>query len=147
MINLFKSKKHKNPDTGDVLSRGEYVSWKIQGLIRNWWFALIWTVGTFLWWQFPNWFTDSHQFIKWMNLASWLAVTVELIIGIAMFGQTKRDAMIIREIKKLQHQEVKQDSKHTDLLKEIQEMEYIDSNRDQYLLDKLEEILKAIKEK
>ena len=41
-----------------------------------------------------------------MNLASWLAVTVELIIGIAMIGQTKRDAMIIRHILKLEKQEI-----------------------------------------
>ena len=41
-----------------------------------------------------------------MNLASWLAVTVELIIGIAMIGQTKRDAQIIRHILKLEKQEI-----------------------------------------
>jgi len=41
-----------------------------------------------------------------MNLASWLAVTVELVIGIAMIGQTKRDALIIRHILKLEKQEL-----------------------------------------
>ena len=45
-------------------------------------------------------------FRSWMNLASWLAVTVELIIGIAMIGQTKRDAQIIRHILKLEKQEL-----------------------------------------
>jgi hypothetical protein len=32
--------------------------------------------------------------------------TVELIIGIAMIGQTKRDAQIIRHILKLEKQEI-----------------------------------------
>jgi hypothetical protein len=105
MIKLLKKKKHKNPDTGDYLSRGEYVSWKIQGVIRNWWFVIIWTVGTLAWWIKPNWFGDTSAYVWWMNIASWLAVTVELIIGIAMFGQTKRDAMIIREIRKLERQD------------------------------------------
>ena len=51
-------------------------------------------------------FKDTDAYIHWMNLASWLAVTVELIIGIAMIGQTKRDAQIIRHILKLEKQEL-----------------------------------------
>ena len=105
MKKLFK-KEHINQDTGDILSRGEYISWKIQGLIRNWWFVVIWTGGTVVWWIKPHWFGDDKTYVKWMNLASWLAVTVELIIGIAMIGQTKRDAQIIRHILKLEKQEL-----------------------------------------
>ena len=122
MIKLFKKKEHLNPDTGDVLSRGEYISWQIQGVIRNWWFAIIWSVGTFAWWIWPKVFLDTNAYIHWMNLASWLAVTVELVIGIAMFGQTKRDAMIIREIKKLEKQDAVIDQALAQSIQEIKEI-------------------------
>lgn len=100
-MRIYK-KKYIHPDTGDVLTFSEKVSWLIQGVIRNWAFVIIWTVGTGVWWIKPHWFTDTSAYIKWMNLASWLAVTVELIIGIAMIGQTKRDAQIIRHLLRLQ---------------------------------------------
>jgi len=111
MINPLK-RKYIHETTGDVLTFSEQVSWKIQGIIRNWFFVVLWSGVTFVWWLQPTWFTDTHAYIKWMNLASWLAVTVELIIGIAMIGQTKRDALIIRHILKLEKQEL-------DHLKEI----------------------------
>ena len=58
-----------------------------------------------MWWSPPRLFNDPTRL--WWNLcASWLAVTVELIIGIAMIGQTKRDAMIIRHILKLEKTEI-----------------------------------------
>jgi hypothetical protein len=105
MFNFIK-KKYVHKDTGDILTLSEKISWTVQGIIRNWWFVIIWTVGTIVWWIKPHWFGDTSAYIKWMNLASWLAVTVELIIGIAMIGQTKRDAMIIRHILKLEKQEI-----------------------------------------
>jgi len=104
-MKIFK-RKFIHPDTGDVLTFSEKISWSIQGLIRNWWFVVIWTGGTVVWWIKPHWFGDDKTYVKWMNLASWLAVTVELIIGIAMIGQTKRDAQIIRHILKLEKQEL-----------------------------------------
>ena len=100
MTNPFK-RKYIHETTGDVLTFSEQISWKVQGIIRNWFFVIIWSTVTFVWWMFPTWFTDTHAYIKWMNLASWLAVTVELVIGIAMIGQTKRDAQIIRAMYKM----------------------------------------------
>lgn len=105
MVNPLK-KKYIHPDTGDLLTFSEQISWKIQGLIRNWYFVLAWSIITFTWWAQPELFNDTHNYILWMNLASWLAVTVELIIGIALIGQTKRDALIIRHILKLEKQEI-----------------------------------------
>jgi magnesium-transporting ATPase (P-type) len=102
---IFK-KKYIHPDTQDVLTFSENISWKIQGMIRNWWFVSAWTFVTIVWWVKPHWFNDDSSYVKWMNLASWLAVTVELVIGIALIGQTKRDAMIIRHILKLEKQEI-----------------------------------------
>ena len=102
----ISKRKFIHPDTQDVLTFSELISWKIQGIIRNWTFVILWTGVTVVWWIKPHWFGDDRSYVKWMNLASWLAVTVELIIGIAMIGQTKRDAQIIRHILKLEKQEL-----------------------------------------
>jgi magnesium-transporting ATPase (P-type) len=99
-------RKYIHKDTGDVLTFSEQVSWTIQSAIRNWLFVIAWTSVTIFWWIKPSWFGDDKNYVHWMNLASWLAVTVELIIGIAMIGQTKRDAQIIRHILKLEKQEI-----------------------------------------
>ena len=99
-------RKYIHPDTGDVLTFSEKVSWSIQGIIRNWWFVFVWTGLSAIWWVKPHYFHDTGSYVHWQLLASWLAVTVELIIGIAMIGQTKRDAQIIRHILKLEKQEL-----------------------------------------
>ena len=104
-MKIFK-RKFIHKDTGDVLSFSEKISWTIQGLIRNWWFVIVWTALSIFWWLKPHIFKDTTSYIHWQLLASWLAVTVELIIGIAMIGQTKRDAQIIRHILKLEKQEL-----------------------------------------
>mgnify|MGYP006267166409 CR=1 FL=1 len=102
----FSKKKYIHPDTNDVLTFSEVISWKIQSIIRNWWFVAFWSVGSFVWWAKPHWFHDNHSYIHWQLVASYLAVIVELMIGLAMIGQTKRDAMIIRHILKLEKQEI-----------------------------------------
>ena len=102
---MFK-KKYIHETTGDVLTLSEQISWKIQGAIRNWFFVIGWTGLSAVWFITPATFGDNHSYIHWQLLASWLAVTVELIIGIAMIGQTKRDALIIRHILKLEKQEI-----------------------------------------
>jgi len=99
-------RKYVHPDTGDILTFSEQVSWTIQSAIRNWWFVFAWTGLSAVWWLKPHIFKDSGSYVHWQLLASWLAVTVELIIGIAMIGQTKRDAQIIRHILKLEKQEI-----------------------------------------
>ena len=104
-MKIFK-RKFIHKDTGDVLTFSEKISWSIQGVIRNWWFVIVWTGLSAFWWMKPKVFKDTTAYVHWQLLASWLAVTVELIIGIAMIGQTKRDAQIIRHILKLEKQEL-----------------------------------------
>jgi hypothetical protein len=107
-MKLFKKnkKKYVHPDTGDVLTASEMISWKVQDSIRNWWFVIGWTIGTAVWLKWPWMFHDDKSYTKWLIFASWLAVTVELIVAIALVGQTKRDAQIIRHILKLEKQEL-----------------------------------------
>ena len=99
-------KQFTDPITGDKWTLAEKVSWSAQNIIRNWWFVIVWTGLSAFWWMKPKVFKDSSSYVHWQLLASWLAVTVELIIGIAMIGQTKRDAQIIRHILKLEKQEL-----------------------------------------
>ena len=92
--------KYKNHITGDPLRLSEYLSWKSQGIFRSWWFVIIFTTITFTWLAVPVWFHDPGRL--WLNYyLSYLAVLVESIIGIGVASQSMRDAVILREIKKL----------------------------------------------
>lgn len=87
--------KHRDPVTGDELTTGEYVSWLIQGVIRRWTFLILVTVGTAVCWA-----TRDPNVLLWWNLvASFLAIVIESIVGLAMFGQTRRDAVCLREVR------------------------------------------------
>src|SRR5215471_13209198 len=86
---------HQDPVTGDTLSRGEYLSWLVQGLIRRWTFLVLFTVATALAWS-----TTNPTVLLWWNLcASWMAIVIESIVGISMFAQVRRDAVCLREVR------------------------------------------------
>ena len=85
----------RDPTTGDVLTTGEYISWIVQGVIRRWSFLIVISVVTVLVWT-----TNNATALTWWNLgASYLALVIESIVGLAMFGQTRRDAVVLREIR------------------------------------------------
>jgi hypothetical protein len=87
--------EHRDPVTGDILTGGEYVSWKIQGIIRRWTFLIAITIITIAVWS-----TANPMALTWWNLcASYLALVIESIVGIAMFSQTRRDAVALREVR------------------------------------------------
>jgi glucan phosphoethanolaminetransferase (alkaline phosphatase superfamily) len=89
---------HHDPVTGDDLTTAEYVSWRIQGVIRNFWFLGGFTLLTVLW----LWLGTDAARGFWNYFASYLAIVVESIVGIAMFSQTRRDAVIIRRLLRLE---------------------------------------------
>jgi hypothetical protein len=95
-------REHRDPVTGDILTSGEYVSWLIQGMIRRWFFLILITLVTALLWA-----TNNPTALTWWNLgASYLALVIESIVGIAMFAQTRRDAVALREVRAMsQHLE------------------------------------------
>ena len=87
-------KDHRDPVTGDHLTSGEYISWLIQGIIRRWAFLGVITAVTILVWA-----TNNSAALSWWNLgASYLALVIESVVGIAMFSQTRRDAVILRHV-------------------------------------------------
>ena len=76
------------------------VSWKLQGLIRNWWFPIIYTTATIV--LFVNFHIWTHDPLDvWNYGASLLALLIENTVGIAMFSQTRRDAIKIRSIERI----------------------------------------------
>jgi hypothetical protein len=88
-----------DPNTGDMLSTSDRISWFLQGLIRHWWFIIGNVVLSVVWWAHPHWFGDTQDYPRWMALYSLLAVVIESVVGLGMFGQTKRDAAALREVR------------------------------------------------
>jgi hypothetical protein len=127
--------EHYDPFTGDKLSRSEWISWHIQGVIRRWTFFVVFAIITAI-----CWIVDNSHILLWWNLsASALAIFVENAVGIAQFSQTRRDAAIIREIRELLH-EVRE-LNHTDATHSKMDLEVdLDSNQ------KLTEVLERLDE-
>ena len=88
-------KRHfTHPVTGDEIGLGEHLSWLVQARIRRWSFVGWLTLATA-----TCWFIGSPAVLEWWNFsASYLAVFIELVVGIAMYEQTKNDAKVIRKI-------------------------------------------------
>lgn len=85
------------PVTGDALTLGEYISWKVQGVIRRWSFLLVFVTFTVICWS-----TRNDIVLLWWNfIASFLAIVIESVVGMGMFGQARRDAKVLREVRKM----------------------------------------------
>jgi hypothetical protein len=80
----MRPREYHDPVTGDVLTLSEFVSWRLQSMIRNWWFIGTITVITVL--MFIKWKVWGHDPLdQWNYAASWLALWIESCVGIAMF--------------------------------------------------------------
>lgn len=97
--------RFRDPVTGDELTLAEEASWKMQGIIRRWTFVVVVTLLTIAVWTYvgvsAGWSLRSGALadLTWWNLsASYLAILIESTVGIAMFSQTRRDAVKIRKI-------------------------------------------------
>jgi hypothetical protein len=94
---LGRQQRFHDPVTGDPLSLGEEASWLLQGFIRRWTvFALVSAFTAFAWIHGRIW--DQGWTDIWNLFASYWALALETIVGIAMFSQTRRDAVKIRKI-------------------------------------------------
>lgn len=91
-----KRPRFHDPVTGDVLTLSEEVSWLLQGIIRRWTVIIAITAFTaWAWWRGHIW----HQPLTdiWNLFASYWAVLLESVVGIAMFSSARRDAVVMRE--------------------------------------------------
>lgn len=96
----------KHPVTGDELSRGEWVAWRIQAAMRRWAFINILVSGSILWWLTGGfgWDPDLN---KWNAWASLMALIIESLVGMAMFNQTQRDAVYLRRLFAMEEADLK----------------------------------------
>lgn len=93
------NRKRRHPLTGDEIAWGEWLSWMAQSIIRRWSFLFMLTLLTVLSWV---WGVSNATILLWWNLAaSFLALVIESLVGMGMFHQTLRDAMILREVRSL----------------------------------------------
>lgn len=99
---LLKPRPH--PMTGDMLSFGERVSWRVMGAYRRWSVFFLLQALTVIWWVFPHFFPGGLP--GWNYLWSDLAVAVEMTVGMAFLNQSLRDASILRaELRELKKDE------------------------------------------
>jgi len=106
--------KFKHPITGENIGLGEHLSWTAQNAIRRWEFVGVVTLATVVCWTI-----NTAGVLEWWNYAaSYCAVLIELVVGIAMYQQTKADAKIIRKILAM---ETHQFSELKDLITKVEE--------------------------
>ncbi len=84
----------KDPVTGDELKPLEYFTRQVQVAVRTPWFLMLFNLTTIV-------IFLGHSDI-WNVFASWLAVMIEWLVGTYMFGQTGRDAVLIRKIERME---------------------------------------------
>ncbi len=105
----------KDPVTGDELKPLEYFTRQVQVMVRTPWFLLLFnltTIAIFL----------GHGDL-WNYFASWLAIIIEWLVGTYMFGQTGRDAIVMRTIKKELAEKVERmEAEHGKALAELKEV-------------------------
>lgn len=100
-----------DPVTGDTLRLSERFSRAVQAIIRRWSFIGAVTLITLAWWTWPALFHD-RDLAGWNRAASYLAILIESVVGIGVFGQTLRDAVVIRTILRMERE-------HGDLLRRL----------------------------
>jgi len=136
--------KYKHPVSGEPISVGEHVSWKIQFGIRRWAFIgtiTLVTIGCAIWGTF------DITVIGWWNVwASYMALFIESVVGMSMFSMAQNDGRIIRETHALL-------DRVEELIREIKEMATKDAQHSEmdYEVDldsnqKLSEIIERLDE-
>lgn len=96
-----------DPVTGDHLTAGEMASRAIQRIMRRWAFLGVISLVTFVCWVLG----DATR-VWWNYGASYAAIVIESIVGMFFFGQSLRDAVIIRRLERLERE-------HGDMLRAI----------------------------
>ena len=120
------NRQFRDPVTGDPLTLGEHLSWLMQGIIRRWAFLGLITVATIVVWSI----NDATGLLWWNLSASYLALLIEGTVGIAMFSQTRRDAVILRHLRDVvdaletaERQRSAADLRRDDLIRSVGRME------------------------
>lgn len=85
-------RQYHDPVTGDDISHLEYLTRQVQVFVRTPWFLVVFNCVTLVAMLL------GHGDL-WNYFASWLAIVIEWLVGTYMFGQTGRDAVVLREVR------------------------------------------------
>lgn len=95
----LKHRSQLDPLTGDTITRQERLSLVAQSVLRKWSFVAAYTALTFVWWTHPSLFGDHPgNDARWQDWASYMALLIESLVGIGMFGWARRDSLVIRKL-------------------------------------------------
>lgn len=103
---LAQQEERERERQSERLPLGEQASWAVQRVIRNWAFLGVFTAFTLWVWVFldPIW---RHPITDQWNLwASYMAIFIEGVTAMALINQTRRDALVIREIRAIVREEL-----------------------------------------
>lgn len=92
-------KKWTDPVTGDEYGLEEHIAWRASSVIRTIWVIIFISLVTLAIMIQGQVWTEPLPVI-WNYWASWWALLIESLVGLALFNQTKRDAVILREIRR-----------------------------------------------
>ncbi|MGC8511332.1 MAG: hypothetical protein ACP5PB_10735 [Acidimicrobiales bacterium] len=105
-----------DPVTGDQLSLGEHVAWRAQGVFRRWSTMILIQVVCVAWLVL-----GSAGARNWWNYTwSDLAIIVENVTMLALFSQTRRDAVVMREVRKLVSDHAEADAKRDVIVRHLE---------------------------
>ncbi len=86
-----------DPITGDQLSLGEHVAWQAQKVFRRWSTMIVIQIICFVWLILG----DANARNWWNYTWSDLAIVVESVTMLALFAQTRRDAVVMRDTREI----------------------------------------------
>ena len=105
---------HTDPMTGDTLTTGEWISWKVQHVMRRWAF-----LGVIVLLTVACWLMNDTVRTWWNYAASLAALLIEGITAMALINQTLRDAHVSRETRATSQRTERMERAHGDMLRTI----------------------------
>lgn len=87
---------YRHPVSGEPIKLGEHISWKIQFAIRRWSFIGSITLITLA--CVCLGIFDLTVMTWWNVWASWMALFIESVVGMAMFNMARNDGRVLREV-------------------------------------------------
>ncbi len=128
-----------DPITGDLLRPIERFSLFVQGRMRQWRFILLYSALTFTWWAMPTWFGDTASYTKWQLGASYMALLIESVVGIGMFGWARRDSVVLRKVHALEEAANATAARDAEVLRKLEQTDEINA----VLLNRVVTLLEA----
>ena len=99
MARTRSQRRYTDPITGDEYGLEEHLAWLFSGLVRHIWVIVLISVIT-LWIMILGRVWEQDITIIWNYFASWWALVIESFVGYVVWNQMKRDAVILREIRR-----------------------------------------------